>query len=71
MLLARAIEEAGPSRTRVRDWLAALGESNAFAGVTGPIRFQRSGDVVGKSVVITRVRRGVLIVERASDGAVQ
>jgi branched-chain amino acid transport system substrate-binding protein len=70
MLLARAIEQAGPSRSRVRDWLAALGEENAFAGVTGPIRFEPSGDVVGKSVVITRAKHGALIVERASAGAV-
>ena len=71
MLRAGAIVEAGPSGARVRDWLAALGESTAFAGVTGAIRFQRSGDVVGRTVVITRVRHGVLIVERASDGVVQ
>ncbi|HSA55288.1 MAG TPA: ABC transporter substrate-binding protein [Gemmatimonadaceae bacterium] len=69
MLLARAIEEAGPSRTKVRDWLATLDEREPFAGVTGPISFHESGDVVGKGVVVTRVRAGAMLVERASAGA--
>lgn len=69
MLLARAIEEAGPSRTRVREWLATLGEREPFSGVTGPISFDASGDVVGKGVVVTRVRGGQMLVERASAGS--
>jgi branched-chain amino acid transport system substrate-binding protein len=63
MLIARAIAEAGTSRPAIRRWLSSLGEGNAFPGVTGPIRFDRSGDVVGKSAIITRARRGVLVVE--------
>jgi branched-chain amino acid transport system substrate-binding protein len=66
MLLAQAIEEAGPSRTAIRGWLATLGERQPFAGVTGPIHFHESGDVVGKEVVVARVRRGALVVERAT-----
>jgi branched-chain amino acid transport system substrate-binding protein len=69
MLVARAIEAAGPSRTAVRDWLSSLGDGDAFPGVTGPIRFHASGDVVGKSVVITRARRGALVVEKSGDGS--
>ena len=68
MLIARAIEQAGPSREKIRRWLAALDERNAFAGATGPIRFQPSGDVVGKGVVITKAQHGALIVQRGGDG---
>jgi branched-chain amino acid transport system substrate-binding protein len=59
-LVARAIQEAGPSRARVRDWLANLDEKRAFNGVTGAIRFQPDGDPVGKSFVMTRVAGGLL-----------
>jgi branched-chain amino acid transport system substrate-binding protein len=67
MLVARAIQEAGPSRAAVRRWLTSLGDGSAFAGVTGAIRFRPSGDVVGKGVVITRARHGALLVEHGSD----
>ena len=69
MLIARAIEVAGPSRTAIRKWLASLGENSAFPGVTGPIRFHSTGDVVGKSVVITRARQGALVVEKGGEGS--
>lgn len=69
MLLARAIGEVGPSRTRVRDWLAGLTSATAFAGVTGPIYFDLQGDVVGKEVVMTRVRQGALTVDRPGSGS--
>ncbi|HEX7122750.1 MAG TPA: ABC transporter substrate-binding protein, partial [Gemmatimonadaceae bacterium] len=69
MLLARAISEVGPSRTKVRDWLAGLTSATAFAGVTGPIYFDLQGDVVGKEVVMTRVRRGELTVDRPGSGS--
>jgi branched-chain amino acid transport system substrate-binding protein len=65
MLIARAIAEAGTSRSRIRQWLARLDESTPFPGVTGPIRFLPSGDVVGRGVTITRVRSGALLVERS------
>lgn len=67
-LLARAIAEGGASRARVRDWLASLGEESPFPGATGAIRFEASGDVADRSAVITRVRRGALLVERRSAG---
>lgn len=64
MLLASAIERVGPSRTAIRDWLANLQNTEPHAGVTGPIAFRGSGDVIGRGIVMTRVRRGALAVER-------
>jgi branched-chain amino acid transport system substrate-binding protein len=64
-LMARAITEAGPDRSAIRDWLANLGESNAFAGATGVIRFGENGDPVGKGIVMTRVRNGALTMAEA------
>ena len=65
MLVARAIERAGADRGKVRDWLAGLGSHGAFQGITGDIRFRPDGDPIGKSFVMTRVRRGALVVEGA------
>ena len=40
LLLARAIRDAGPDPTAVREYLAGLGASRpAYAGITGPISF--------------------------------
>jgi branched-chain amino acid transport system substrate-binding protein len=66
MVLADAIENVGPSRSAIRDWLAGLAEGEPHAGVTGPIAFRESGDVIGKGIVMTRVRRGALAVERGA-----
>ena len=59
-LVARGIAEVGPSRSRLRDWLASLDERTAYRGVTGSIRFQATGDPVGKEFVMTRVEGGAL-----------
>lgn len=68
-LLARAIDEAGASRTAIRDWLGErLGET-PFRGVTGTIQFTPSGDVVGKGFVMARVKRGTLHVEASGRGS--
>jgi branched-chain amino acid transport system substrate-binding protein len=69
MLVATAIEQAGPSRTAIRDWLANLGNSEPHAGVTGPIAFRETGDVIGRGIVMTRLRRGALTVERGNTGS--
>lgn len=61
MLVARAIEQAGPRRSAIRGWVASLGAEHPFAGVTGPIRFLPSGDVAGKGIVVTQVRDGALL----------
>ena len=66
MLLANAIEHVGPSRAAIREWLAGLAFSEAHPGVTGPIAFRPSGDVIGRGIVMTRVRGGALTVERGA-----
>lgn len=66
MVLADAIENVGPSRSAIREWLAGLATARPHAGVTGPIAFRESGDVIGKGIVMTRVRRGSLAVERGA-----
>lgn len=60
-LLYQAAKEGG-SREKIRDYLAALGESSAYRGVTGSIYFRPDGDPVGKSVVMTRLTKGELLV---------
>ncbi len=62
--LAAALAAAGHDRAGIRDWLHGLTEQTAIAGATGPIRFRPDGDPVGKGIVLTRARRGRLIVEK-------
>jgi branched-chain amino acid transport system substrate-binding protein len=62
-LLAGAIDKVGPSRVKIRDYLASLDESTAYHGVTGVIRFRPDGDPIGKGIVMTRVHNGALQVE--------
>ena len=63
MVIARALAKQGPDRTRIRDFLADLRGRATVPGVTGPIAFHGNGDPVGKSFVMTRVRRGALVPE--------
>jgi branched-chain amino acid transport system substrate-binding protein len=63
MVIARALAKQGASRPRVREFLADLRARSALPGVTGPIAFHANGDPVGKSFVMTRVRRGALVPE--------
>jgi branched-chain amino acid transport system substrate-binding protein len=60
-VMAAALREVGPDREKLRDWLAGRTTRNAIAGVTGSIAFQLTGDPIGKSLVISRVRAGELI----------
>lgn len=62
-LLAHAVEQVGPDREKIRDYLASLTDASAFHGVTGPIRFRSDGDPIGKGIVMTRVHQGNLVVE--------
>jgi len=62
-LLARAVERVGADRQKIREFLATLSDGDAFRGVTGTIRFRADGDPVGKNIVMTRVRKGELLVE--------
>ena len=63
MVIAEAVQRAGADRGRVRDFLAGLGGRGGFKGATGVIRFNGDGDPIGKSIVMTRIRHGALIVE--------
>jgi branched-chain amino acid transport system substrate-binding protein len=67
MVIAQAIEAAGADRAAIRDYLATMRDGKPFDGVTGQIAFQPSGDVAGKPMAMTRVRRGALVVQ--SGGA--
>ena len=62
LLIARAIDQVGPDRAEIREYLAGLDQRTAFAGVTGLIRFQASGDPMGRGIVMTQIRRGALLV---------
>jgi len=63
MVVAQAIDRAGPDRSAIRDYLESMRESNAYRGVTGQIAFQHTGDVVAKTVAMTRVRHGSLVLQ--------
>jgi len=61
-LLARAIEEAGANRERIRAYLAGVGTKYPpFEGVTGRTAFDERGDAVDKPVVIGVVHDGRLV----------
>ena len=61
-LVARAVDEAGTSRARVRDALARVGSgSAAYEGVTGRIAFDSLGDVPERQVYVGVVRRGEVV----------
>jgi branched-chain amino acid transport system substrate-binding protein len=66
MLLVYAVQKAGADRARIRRFLASAGPRDAYRGVTGTIRFHPNGDPVAKSFVMTRIRRGALVVEGGS-----
>ena len=60
-VMAAGLRSVGADRRRLRDWLAARIGDGALAGVTGLIAFLPSGDPVGKSFTMTRVRTGTLV----------
>lgn len=60
-VMAAALRSVGADRAKVRDWLAGRTTRTPVPGVTGSIAFQLSGDPVGKSLVMTRVRGGQLM----------
>ncbi|HWZ60555.1 MAG TPA: ABC transporter substrate-binding protein [Gemmatimonadaceae bacterium] len=61
-LLATAIGEGGATRAGVQRYLASLDAQHPFVGVVGPVHFASTGDPIGKSLTITRVHRGALVV---------
>lgn len=60
-VMAAGLRAVGPNRARLRDWLAGRTGDAAVRGVTGTIAFLPSGDPVGKSFTMTRVREGELV----------
>ena len=66
MVVAQAIERAGPDRSAIRDYLGSMQEATAYDGLTGRIVFQLTGDVTGKPVEMTRVRRGALVLQKGA-----
>jgi branched-chain amino acid transport system substrate-binding protein len=61
--LMAAAAGAGVTREGVRRYLAALDASHPFVGVVGPVHFAATGDPVDRSLVVTRVHKGVLVVD--------
>lgn len=59
-LLAQAIRDGGATREAVREYLAKMGEGQAYDGVSGRMWFDANGDVKGKAVVVGVVRGGEL-----------
>ena len=59
-VVAAGVREVGTDRAKLREWLSQRSAENAIAGVTGAIAFLPTGDPVGKSFVMTRVRGGAL-----------
>jgi branched-chain amino acid transport system substrate-binding protein len=58
MLIGAAALEVGSDRHRIRDRVAATGRDQpAYQGVTGEIRFDEQGDVIGKTVLVVPVGR--------------
>lgn len=58
-LAAHAIRKRGRSREGVRSYLASLDATTAFAGVTGPVYFNR-GDPIGMGFRVAQVVGGAL-----------
>jgi branched-chain amino acid transport system substrate-binding protein len=67
MVIAQAIDRAGPDREAIRASLAAMREGGIYQGVTGQIAFQPNGDVIGKPLVMSRVRHGALTLQSATE----
>ena len=66
-LLKRAIQSVGTDRAALREYVSRIGVdggSPAFEGVSGTIRFDRNGDVVGKTPTLGVVRGGQLVTAR-------
>jgi branched-chain amino acid transport system substrate-binding protein len=60
MVLAEAIQEVGPDRAAIRDWLRSLGGSRPpFRGVTGDISFRRGAR---RNLLLIRLRDGIPVI---------
>ena len=59
-VLVAGLRSVGGNRAALREWLASRQGADAIPGVTGSLAFLSTGDPVGKSFVMTRVRNGAL-----------
>ncbi|HEX8395370.1 MAG TPA: ABC transporter substrate-binding protein [Longimicrobium sp.] len=64
MLLRDAIRSSGTDRAAIRDYVAGVDEEHARRGVSGTIKFDKNGDVLGKEVAVGVVRNGQLVTAR-------
>jgi branched-chain amino acid transport system substrate-binding protein len=65
LLVAQALNDVGPDREAIRDWLAELGRGHsAFPGITGPLAFPRRGDRAPRYVLVTAGARRATPVTR-------
>lgn len=62
MLVVDAIRAVGPDRRRIRDYLASSAERTPFAGVTGPLAFDATGDLRNKPIAVTRLENAQFVV---------
>lgn len=62
MVVIEAIRAAGPDRGAVRDYLASSRRRRPYAGVTGPIAFDTTGDVRNKPFAMTRLEGGQFVI---------
>ena len=65
MAIVLAMERAGADREGIREALASMTADREYAGVTGRIAFRETGDVSATTMVMTRARRGDLVIARA------
>lgn len=64
-LIAQALREQGPNRKGIRNYLRSLNRDDAYAGLTGPVFFEDTGDPVGMRYRVLRVHNGLLTVAEA------
>jgi branched-chain amino acid transport system substrate-binding protein len=55
MVVINAIKAVGTKRSRIRDYLASSATRKPYAGVTGTIAFDSTGDVRNKPFTLTRL----------------
>jgi len=68
-MMARAIQQAGPSRAAIREYLASLNDETAYHGITGVLRFGPDGDPITSSYRMTRVHQGAFTLVAPGAGS--
>jgi branched-chain amino acid transport system substrate-binding protein len=66
MVVVDAIRVVGPDRSRIRAYLAGSADRKPFAGVTGAIAFDATGDLRNKPLAVTRLENGRFMVVPSS-----